>query len=228
MASPWQPMPAEANPFLGVRAIRLAGEHPDLFATQLRAILAASRSAGRQVSIMAPMVADVADATWVRELVDEALRATPGAPEPRVGVMVEVPSAALLADQLAGMMDFMSIGTNDLSQYLLAADRANPRLADRQDALHPAVLRAVARVVDGVRTAGGGCEVAVCGELAGDPTGALFLIGLGVDELSMDPSAFNAVKRAVAGRTKPELEALAAAAQDLASAREVRALVAAS
>lgn len=221
------PMPAEANPFLGVRAIRLAGDHPDLFATQVRAILAASRSAGRPASIMAPMVADVADAQWVRELVDDALRATPGAPEPRVGVMVEVPSAAMLADQLAGMMDFMSIGTNDLTQYLLAADRTNSRLADRQDALHPGVLRAVARVVDGARSAADGCEVAVCGELAGDPAGALLLVGMGVDELSMDPASFNAVKRALAGRTSRELEALASAAQDLGSAGDVRALVSA-
>ncbi len=224
---PYLPMPVEANPFLGVRAIRLAGEHPDLFATQLEAILVASRSAGRPVSIMAPMVADLADARWVRDQVDVALRATPGAPMPRVGIMVEIPSAAMLADQLAGMMDFMSIGTNDLTQYLLAADRTNSRLARRQDALHPAVLRAVGRVVDGARSAADGCEVAVCGELAGDPAGALLLVGLGVDELSMDPAAFNAVKRAVAGRTMRDLEGLASAAMNLSSAGEVRALVAA-
>ncbi len=224
---PYLPMPVEANPFLGVRAIRLAGEHPDLFATQLEAILVASRSAGRPVSIMAPMVADLADARWVRDQVDVALRATPGAPMPRVGIMVEIPSAAMLADQLAGMMDFMSIGTNDLTQYLLAADRTNSRLARRQDALHPAELRAVGRVVDGARSAADGCEVAVCGELAGDPAGALLLVGLGVDELSMDPAAFNAVKRAVAGRTMRDLEGLASPAMNLSSAGEVRALVAA-
>ncbi len=225
---PYVAMATEANPFLGVRAIRLADAHPDLFATQIRAILAASRSAGRSVAIMAPMVADVADAYLVRDLVDRAREAVPDAPQPRVGIMVEVPAAVLLADQLAVIMDFMSIGTNDLTQYLLAADRGNPNLADRQDPLHPAVLRAVSRVVEGARASERGCEVAVCGEMAGDPAGAALLVGLGVDELSMEPRAFNAVKRAVSERTRAELVDLAVAAQKLPSANDIRALVAAA
>ncbi|HEX7224207.1 MAG TPA: phosphoenolpyruvate--protein phosphotransferase [Candidatus Limnocylindria bacterium] len=223
---PYLPIPTEANPFLGVRAIRLAASHPDLFPTQVRAILAASARTGRQASIMAPMVADADDVALVRGLVRDALAAVPDAPAPRVGIMVEVPSAVLLADALAREVDFMSIGTNDLTAYLLAADRTNAALAARQDPCHPAVLRAVARVVEAAAAAGD-CEVAVCGEMAGDPVGALLLVGLGVDELSMEPSAFGAVKRAVASRTIDELRTLGTAAQVASSADAVRALVAA-
>ena len=225
---PYVEIPAEPNPFLGMRGIRLADLHPDLFATQLRAILRACIEAGRTVSIMAPMVADGGDVMRVRALVDRARADVPDAPGTRVGIMVEVPSAVLLAEQLAVAVDFMSIGTNDLTQYLLAADRSNGQLADRQDPLHPAVLRAVARVTEAARATAHGCDVAVCGEMAGDPAGAQLLVGLGVEELSMDPGAFNAVKRAVAARSRAELEQLAAAAQQLGSAAEVRALVAGS
>lgn len=221
---PYVPTPAEANPFLGVRAIRLAASYPDLFPSQLRAILEASARTGRQASIMAPMVADAADTALVRRMVEEARALVPRAPEPRVGIMVEVPSAVLLADRLAAEVDFMSVGTNDLTAYLLASDRTNAALAERQDPLHPAVVRAVAAVVAGARRAGG-CEVAVCGAMAGDPAGALLLVGLGVDELSMEPAAFGAVKRAVAERSLHELRVLAQAAQHAASADEVRALV---
>lgn len=221
---PFLPIEAEANPFLGVRAIRLADRYPELFPTQVRAILSASRTVGRPASIMAPMVADEADLELVLRLVADARAAIPGAPVPRVGIMVEVPSAVLLADSLARRVDFMSIGTNDLTQYLLAADRTNPALAERQDPLHPAVLRAVARVV-AAAAAAPACDVAVCGEMAGDPAGAQLLIGLGVGELSMEPRAFGAVKRAVAERTLAELEALALATQGMRSAAEVRAAV---
>jgi phosphocarrier protein FPr len=208
--------------------MRLADLHPDLFATQLRAILRACIEAGRAVSIMAPMVADGGDVRIVRALVERARTEVPDAPEPRVGVMIEVPSAVLLAEQLSGTVDFMSIGTNDLTQYLLAADRSNAQLAERQDPLHPAVLRAVARVTEAAHATAGRCHVAVCGEMAGDPAGASLLVGLDVEELSMDPGAFNAVKRAVAERSRVELTQLATAAQQLGSAAEVRELVAAS
>jgi phosphoenolpyruvate-protein kinase (PTS system EI component) len=120
----------------------------------------------------------------------------------------------------------MSIGTNDLTQYLLAADRTNPALAGRQDGLHPAVLRGVRDVVTAARAAPDGCEVAVCGELAGDPDGALVLVGLGVGELSMGTASFGPVKRALATRTRAELEALASSALACRSADEVRDLVA--
>ncbi len=219
---PYVRIPPESNPFLGVRAIRLADTHPDLFAVQLRAILRASAVTGRQVSIMAPMVADADDVDRVRTLVEDARAEIADAPMPRVGIMVEIPSAVLLADELAARVDFMSIGTNDLTQYLLAADRTNPALAERQDPLHPAVLRAVGQVVAGARDGGTGCEIAVCGEMAGDPIGAQLLVGLGVDELSMAPASMNAVKHAVAERSRSDLRARAVQALALTSARDVR------
>jgi phosphoenolpyruvate-protein phosphotransferase len=219
---PYVRIPPEANPFLGVRAIRLADTEPELFATQLRAILRASERASRSASIMAPMVADAADVARVRSLLQAARAAVPGAPGPRLGIMVEIPSATLLAEQLAARVDFMSIGTNDLTQYLLAADRTNASLAARQDPLHPGVIRAIAAVVEG---AAGRCEIAVCGEMAGDPAGALLLVGLGVDELSMDPTSFGSVKRALAGRSRAQLVTVARQARLLTSADEVRALV---
>lgn len=223
---PYLPIEAEANPFLGVRAIRLAERHPDLYPTQVRAILRASAMAGSPASIMAPMVADVRDVELVLGWVRDARAAVPHAPAPRVGIMVEVPSAVLLADRLAARVDFMSIGTNDLTQYLLAADRTNAALAHRQDGLHPAVLRAVRDVVSAAVGSTGGCEVGVCGELAGDPDGARLLMGLGVAELSMAPSSFGAVKRAVRATGHEELRALAERALGLAGADEVRDLVA--
>ena len=215
------PLEPETNPFLGVRAIRLAVRHPELLPTQLRAILRASQAVGQRASVMAPMVADQADLDLVLGLVADARAAVPDAPAPRVGIMVEIPSAVMLADQLAPRVEFMSIGTNDLTQYLLAADRSNPAMAARQDPLHPAVLRAIRQVVEAA--AGTDCSVAVCGEMAGDPAGALLLVGLGVDELSMEPRAFGAVKRAVGARTRAELVELASVAVRLSSAAEVRA-----
>ena len=219
---PYVPMPPEANPFLGVRAIRLAGPHPDLLRTQLRAILAAAAAAGvAEPYLMAPMVADLADLRAIRALLDEALVAHP-ALRPRLGIMVEVPSAVLVADQLATEAAFFSIGTNDLTQYLLAADRTNPALAGRQDPRHPAVLRAVARVVEGAR--GTAVPVAVCGEMAGDPLGAVLLVGLGVTELSMEPAAFAAVKRAMAAVTLADARNLATRAVEATDAAAVAAL----
>jgi phosphoenolpyruvate-protein phosphotransferase len=223
-ALPYVPIAHEANPFLGVRAIRLAASHPDLYPTQIRAILRASAATGATAWIMAPMVADVADVELLQGWVGEACSAVPDAPTPRVGIMVEVPSAVMLAGQLAERVDFMSIGTNDLTQYLLAADRTNPALADRQDGLHPALLAAVASVVEQAHRAPTGCAVAVCGELAGDPIGAQLLVGLGVDELSMAPASFEAVGRAIGGRTRDELGELARAALACTSAAAVREL----
>jgi phosphoenolpyruvate-protein phosphotransferase len=220
---PYLAVPPEANPFLGVRAIRLARQDPDLILTQLRAILRAGARTGTTPWVMAPMVADAADVALLHELVDRAEAAVPDHCSVRRGIMVEIPSAVTLARELADEVDFLSIGTNDLTQYLLAADRTNPALADQQDALHPAVVRSIAAVVEAGRATG--THVAVCGELGGDPAGAVVLAGLGIAELSMEPSSFGPVKRAVGSVTLAEASELAGAAMQAGDAATARHLV---
>ena len=226
-AIPYLHLAPEQNPFLGVRAIRLAYADPDLLLTQLRAIWRAGAAAKVVPHVMAPMVATVADVELLRSLRDRARETLVGmglavAERMVTGIMVEVPSAAFLAPELARRVDFFSIGTNDLTQYVLAADRGNAALAGLQDALHPAVLRAIAGIVAGADSAG--IPVAVCGELAGDPAGALVLAGLGVDELSADAGSLDGVRAALAGVTRPQLDALARAALDAVDAETVRAM----
>jgi phosphoenolpyruvate-protein phosphotransferase len=211
----------EENPFLGVRAIRLAAHNRELLVGQLRAILDAAERATAETWVMAPMVADLDDVALVRALVDEAGGA---GDRVRIGIMIELPSAAIVADQLAAEVDFFSIGTNDLTQYLLAVDRTSAALADRQDPMHPAVLRAIRSTVEGGH--GAGIPVAVCGEMAGDPVGAVALVGLGIDELSMDPGSFGAVKRALAQVTLDEATRAAVEACQARSASAARDIVA--
>jgi phosphoenolpyruvate-protein phosphotransferase len=229
-AIPYLRLAAEQNPFLGVRAIRLAYANPDLLLTQLRAIWRAGAAAGVVPHVMAPMVATAADLDLLLSLRDQARetlvgKSLPAAERMVTGIMVEVPSAAFLAPELARRIDFFSIGTNDLTQYVLAADRGNAALAGLQDALHPAVLRAIAGVVAGADAAG--IPVAVCGELAGDPLGALVLVGLGVDELSADAGSLDGVRAALARATRPQLDELAARALAAPDAETVRELAAA-
>lgn len=226
---PYLGLPDEPNPFLGVRAIRLAHGSRELLVTQLRAIWRAAGLAGVTPHVMAAMVSTIADARLLRELRDEARAAVVAAGNPcpdrmATGLMIEVPSAAILAPELARLADFFSIGTNDLTQYVLAADRGNPSLARLQDALHPAVLRTIASIVAGAD--GAGIPVAVCGELAGDPAGALVLVGLGVDELSADAASLDGIRGALAGVTAAELRELAARALAATDAETVRALAA--
>ena len=220
---PYLPLPPEENPFLGVRALRLADAgHEALILTQLRAILAAGEKTGRQPWIMAPMVADLVDVYRLHELVSMAAFGKLWTVQPRVGIMVEVPSVAMIAELVAPEVAFFSIGTNDLTQYLLASDRTNPVLAARQDPLHPAVLRTIMRVIEGGHESG--IPVAVCGEMAGDPVGAMALAGLDIDELSMDAGAFGAVKRAVGAVSLGELREAAHHAMHLERASEARAV----
>ncbi|MCU0479454.1 MAG: phosphoenolpyruvate--protein phosphotransferase, partial [Chloroflexi bacterium] len=227
---PYLGLPPEANPFLGVRAIRLAYRDRDLLGTQLRAIWRAGALAGIVPHVMAPMVATLEDVDLLDALRDEARAVVLAAGEPCAetmvtGIMVEIPAAALLAPELARRVAFFSIGTNDLTQYLMAADRGNAALARFQDALHPAVLRAIAGVVAGADAAG--IPVAVCGELAGDPAGALVLVGLGVDELSADAGSLDEVRAALAACTMEDLRALARAALAAPDAAAVRGAAAA-
>ena len=220
---PYLPIAPEDNPFLGVRALRLAESNPDLFVTQLRALYRAS-TAG-PVKVMAPMVADGGDAALLLELAVRAqggLRAE-GRPtgDVTLGVMLEIPSSILVADSFFGRIDFASLGTNDLAQYALAADRGNARLAKYRDPLHPAVLRLIQLAVDASRRAG--IDLSVCGEMAGDPASALALTGLGIRSLSMAGSSLPAVRRAIREVAASDLEAAGAAALDDPSAQAARA-----
>jgi phosphoenolpyruvate-protein phosphotransferase len=212
----------EANPFLGERGIRLTLNHPALFRAQIRAILRAS-SAGR-VAMMFPMIATPAEWREASDMVEREREALGVAKIP-VGIMVETAAAALLADQFAREADFFSIGTNDLTQYTLAMDRANPRLASQVDALNPAVLRLIQRTVAGARAHGR--WVGVCGALAGDPVAVPILLGLGVTELSVDVPLLPAVKARVRALSMEECQGSARQALDAADAAAVRALVAA-
>lgn len=222
---PYLSLEPQPNPFLGIRAIRLARSHPELLRTQLRAIL---RTGYPAVRVMFPMVATVEEIRWLRELFEEVRQEleAAGAECPRdlqMGMMVEVPSAGVLADRFAPWVDFFSIGTNDLAQYTLAADRANPAVAELADAFHPAVLRLIRMVVEAGHAAG--CWVGVCGELAGEPLAVPLLVGLGVDELSMAPVAIPAVKAAIRRLALSEARSLAEQALQLDTAAAVRELV---
>ncbi|MFO7172603.1 MAG: phosphoenolpyruvate--protein phosphotransferase [Bacillota bacterium] len=223
---PYLGLPREENPFLGVRALRLCFRRPDLFQTQLRALLRAGVH-GR-LAVMFPMVSTLDDLRQARAALEEARAALaaagiPHALAPEVGIMIEVPSAALIAHHLAREVDFFSIGTNDLVQYTLAVDRGHPELTGLYQPSHPAVLRLIDEVVRAAH--GAGKWVGVCGEMAGDPLGALLLLGLGVDELSMSPPALPAVRRLVRAVPFREAEALARQALACSTAAEVEALV---
>lgn len=212
------PIAAEENPALGVRGIRVLLRRPHLLRTQLRAILRGAPKA----KIMAPMVASLAELRAVRAALDEA-RAGVGL-EGRVdlGVMIETPAAAMIADQLAAEADFLSVGTNDLTQYALAMDRGNPELAAEVDALHPAVLRLIAAAADGGRKHG--LWTGVCGGLARDPVAAPILIGLGITELSMPSAAIAEVKAVIRTLSPEACRKLGAEALAQDSAGAVRAL----
>ncbi len=224
---PYLPMPPEANPFLGVRGVRLSREHPDLLRRQLRALLRAG--VGFPLRIMFPMVSAVEEIRWLREFFEEVCStlAAEGYPLPQdlqVGMMVEVPAAALLAEHFLSWVDFFSIGTNDLTQYTLAADRTNPAVARLADGLHPAVLRLIRHVTAAVE--GTGKWVGVCGELAGDLPAVPVLIGLGVQELSVNPVRVPEVKATIRRWSMTEARALAEEALRQADAAAVRSLVA--
>lgn len=180
----------QSNPFLGWRAIRVCLDHPDILRTQIRALLRARATS--DVRLMLPLVTQVEEVLRTREILDESIAAldklgTPIGADLPVGVMIETPAAAMMVEQLAECSDFISVGTNDLTQYTLAVDRGNARLADRFTPLHPAVVRLLKRIVDcGVCH---GIDVSVCGEMASEPLCTLLLLGLGYRVLSASPGA---------------------------------------
>jgi len=218
--------PTEANPFLGWRAIRMCLDSPDLFRTQLRALLRAAVHG--DVRIMLPLVVTRDEVRAARALLDEAARelAARGVAhraDVPLGVMIETPAAAIAADTLAADVAFFSIGTNDLVQYTLAVDRGNVNLAERFTPLHPAVLRLIARTVREGNA--GGLEVSVCGEMASQPLMAFALIGLGVRQLSVAPQSVPLVKRVIRGVSASVAEAAAEAATRAATAEDAEAIL---
>ncbi|PWC32979.1 phosphoenolpyruvate--protein phosphotransferase [Azospirillum sp. TSO35-2] len=215
-------LPHEENPFLGVRGARLLLRHPELLEPQVRALYRAAKAATPgALSIMFPMITTLREIETLRAVCDR-IRGELDAPAVPLGIMVEVPAAAIQADVLARHVDFFSIGTNDLTQYALAVDRQHPELAAEADSLHPSVLRLIRMTVEGADRHGR--WVGVCGGIAGDPFGAALLAGLGVRELSMTPRDIPGVKDRLRGSDLASLKALAQRAVDCESSDEVRAL----
>ncbi len=217
---PYLPMAHEENPFLGERGIRLGFDRPELMRTQFRAILKAS-TAGK-ARVMFPMIARMEELAMAKAVMEEE-RQKLGVPPIEIGIMVEVPAAAVSAERFAEQVDFFSIGTNDLTQYTLAMDRGHPKLAPYVDALNPSVLRMIDLTVRGANKHGK--WVGVCGGMAGDPQAIPILLGLGVKELSVSVPVIPAVKAQVRDLTLAQCQDLAQQALNLDSAAQVRDLV---
>ncbi len=220
---PYIKMEPEDNPFLGLRAIRLCLSRPDIFKPQLRAALRAGY--GNNLKLMFPMVASVDDVVQIRKVLDECraeLRAEGKkvAEDMDIGIMIEIPSAAIIADQLAEVVDFFSIGTNDLSQYTMAADRTNARVARIASGFQPAVFRLIKGVIDAAHARGK--WVGLCGEMAGELLAIPILLGLGLDEFSMNPPAIPFAKRLIQSISMDQARTAAEKALSLTGDIEIR------
>ncbi|MBQ4513512.1 MAG: phosphoenolpyruvate--protein phosphotransferase [Anaerolineaceae bacterium] len=223
---PYLELPYEMNPFLGVRGLRLCLKNPDLFKCQLRAVLRACSHGN--LRIMFPMVTKLSEIRRAKELIGECRaelkkEGIEVIPYIHVGIMIEIPGAAIMSDLLAKEVEFFSIGTNDLTQYTLAVDRTNNSLADLANAFDPAVLRLIARVAESAHRYGK--TVGVCGELGGDPIAIPILVGLGLDELSMNAPAIPIAKQIIRGLNFEEVKKLAQEVLDLESPADVKAKV---
>ena len=201
---------SKRKPFLGWRGIRVTLDHPEIFLTQIRAMLRANARFGN-LRILLPMITTLEELRASKALIQRVVRELTAdgyaVVAPQVGVMIEVPSAVYIAFELAEEADFLSVGSNDLTQYLLAVDRTNARVADMFDGFHPAVLRALEMTSKaGIQAK---IPVALCGEMAGDPLAAVLLVGLGFNELSMSSAALAQVKRALSEFSSAECRILA-------------------
>ncbi len=219
---PYLDMAPEENPFLGLRGIRFCLEHPEVFKPQLRAILKASH--GHNIKIMFPMISSQPEFCKAKAMLNEVKQELTDAEIPfddtiEVGLMIEVPSAVAVADQLAEEADFFSIGSNDLTQYVMGADRGNRKVSHLTNALHPAVLRMVSQTAAAARQAG--IWVGMCGELAGNPLVTPILVGMGLDELSMNAPAIPDVKKTVGNVSMSEAREMAQAVINLTSPQQV-------
>jgi len=212
------PMDSETNPFLGMRGIRLCLERPQLLRDQFKAILSSAGLA--RLHIMLPMVTQLSELRLAREMLEEEALALGLTERPKLGIMIEVPAAALMADLFAPEVDFFSIGTNDLTQYTLAMDRDHPRLASQADSFHPSVLRLIASTVKAAHAHGK--WVGVCGAMASETLAVPLLLGLGVDELSVSVPLIPAIKAAVREVDLLDCQAIAQQVLGLESAEQVR------
>jgi phosphocarrier protein FPr len=204
---------------MGIRGIRLCLARPELFTPQLRAIYRAAQHG--PVKIMFPMIATLEDLAAARDMAEQ-VRQELGAAELSFGIMIEVPSAVALAEELAKEVDFFSIGTNDLTQYTLAMDRLHPMLSKQADALHPAVLRMIDRTVQAAQASG--IWVGVCGGMSADPKGVMILTGLGISELSVSIPSVAAVKAQLRNLALADCQSLAKQALACRNAAAVRSL----
>lgn len=220
-ALPYFPI-EESNPFLGWRGIRVTLDHPEIFLTQVRAMLRANEGLDN-LRILLPMVTAIDELRVARDLILRCHREVRSegcsAPLPPIGVMIEVPAAVYLAGPFAEEADFLSVGSNDLTQYLLAVDRGNARVAELYQALHPAVLAALEHIIEAAHQRDK--SVSICGELAGDPRAAPLLVAMGFDQLSMNAGSLSVIKRVLSAFTRSELSTLAATLRPMRSAPEV-------
>jgi phosphotransferase system enzyme I (PtsP) len=212
----------EANPFLGWRGIRVTLDHPEIFMSQVRAMMRASEGLGN-LRIMLPMISHISELetsqVLIRRAHSELLEDGYNVELPPVGVMIEVPAAVYQAKELAARSDFLSVGSNDLTQYLLAVDRNNPQVAGLYNSFHPAVLQALQSVVKAAHSEG--TPVSICGEMAGDPGASILLMAMGYDVLSMNSTNLPRVKSVLRAISLEQAEDLLARVMKLTDAETV-------